>query len=335
MSEKISIIVAVYNVEKYLEECIYSLVTQRYRDIEILLVDDGSKDNSGAICEKYAECYPFIKVIHKENGGLSDARNAGIDNATGNYIGFVDSDDWIDPNMYESLIHAIKRDNTDIAICGYYRDYIGKQEKCSDCKEGVYSREEALCKLFMGNEIHDHSVTKLYRKELWDGISFPVGKLYEDIRTIYKVMNKASSISVIDECYYHYRQRKGSLIRSGFSEKKLEWIEAVDCIIKDKIAYNDNYRTLLLYRKAKDECKLLRELLLETPWKMTTRQENIARDLFADIKKYGKQLSKDRNCTQSMRLMGRCSKYGYRFTKIVFNNSIMKKYALGRVKYYQ
>lgn len=335
MSEKISIIVAVYNVEKYLVKCLDSLISQRYGNIEILLIDDGSKDNSGVICEKYADRYPFVRVIHKENGGLSDARNVGIDNATGRYLGFVDSDDWIDPGMYDSLIHSIKKDNTDIAICGYYRDYIGKQEKCSDCNAGIYSREVTLSKLFMGNELHDHSVTKLYKKELWDGVRFPVGKLYEDIRTIYKVIDKAHSVSVIEDCFYHYRQRKGSLIRSDFSEKKLEWIEAVECIINDEIAQNEQFKQILLYRKTKDECKLLRELFLETPWKMTYRQNEVAKNLFDSVKKFNYEIARDNHCTKSMRLMAKCSRYGYCFTKFIFKNPVMKRYALERVKYYQ
>ena len=162
-SPLISIIVPVYDVEPYLRKCIDSILIQSYRDLEIILVDDGSPDNCGAICDEYAEKDKRIKVIHKKNGGLSDARNAGLDIATGEYIGFVDSDDWVMPDMYEYLYKAVKEYDADMSVCGYY-DYWGKTISGRYCQDiQVYKGQEgikALLDLKFGNYVWN----KLYKR---------------------------------------------------------------------------------------------------------------------------------------------------------------------------
>ncbi|EME3187758.1 glycosyltransferase, partial [Enterococcus faecalis] len=164
---KISIIVPVYNVEKYLEKCVRSILAQTFTDFELILVDDGSPDSSGAMCDQFAEQDQRVKVIHKENGGLSDARNAGIEIATGEYLGFVDSDDYIADDMYELLYTNIVKEDADLSICGIYDVYEGKEPIVKSLIQGTFSREEALLLILQGNIISVHAVNKLYKRKLF------------------------------------------------------------------------------------------------------------------------------------------------------------------------
>lgn len=144
MNDLISIIVPVYNVEKYLNKCIDSIINQTYKNIEIILVDDGSTDNSGKICDEYLLRDSRIKVIHKNNGGLSSARNEGINISSGEYIGFVDSDDWVEPNMYEEMYKKILYSNADIVDCGYWKEYENKSIKYISANEVKFCGENLL-----------------------------------------------------------------------------------------------------------------------------------------------------------------------------------------------
>ena len=135
MDKLVSIVVPVYNVDKYLDKCVNSIINQKYKNLEIILVDDGSTDESGKKCDLWAEKDNRIRVIHKENGGLSDARNVGIDNSKGYYISFIDSDDFIENDMIEVLLKEIKENNCDISICGYYKTYVDKDEIIDNSKE--------------------------------------------------------------------------------------------------------------------------------------------------------------------------------------------------------
>ncbi len=332
----ISVIVPIYNVENYLKECVDSLLVQSYDNLEILLIDDGSKDKCPTICDEYAQKDNRIKVVHKTNGGLSDARNEGLRRATGEYIGFVDSDDWIEPNMYSLLMEGIIKDQADISICGYYRSYVDKEEKCVDCYNGSLGAKETLTKLFEGVEIHDHSVTKLYKKELWDDIFFPVGKLYEDIRTIYKVIARSNRVSIVGEALYHYRQREGSLIRSGFALNKMQWIESIDEIMNSSIAQeSETFIEILKYRRAKDACKILREMMLFSPEKLPVEYELKANELLCIIKKYRAKMVADYHCTKAMKLIAILSIFGIKAVRIVFQSEKMKTVALSHMGYYK
>lgn len=223
----ISIVVPIYNVEKYIPECVDSIIAQTYENIEIILVNDGSTDNSGSVCEEYAKKDARIKVIHKKNGGLSDARNAGIKIAKGEYIGFVDSDDWIETDMYEKLIKACLENNADISICGLFRDYVDKSIKCPSPNNKVYSSENALKALIEGEELHDHAWSKLYKRSFFDDVEYPKGKLYEDVRTTYKLFLKSDVVVSIEDCLYHYRQRSGSIVRGSFNRNSLQLLDAM------------------------------------------------------------------------------------------------------------
>lgn len=212
----ISIVVPIYNVEKYLERCIDSIINQTYKNLEIILVNDGSTDDSGMICDNYKNKDNRIKVIHKKNGGLSEARNFGIDIATGTYIGFVDSDDWIETNMYERLLEKLEYNKGDISICGRYIDFIDKKNivyKKQDT-EKILNRKEALIELNSFSFFDMSACDKLYKKELFREIRFPVGKKCEDYYTMFKIFDKADKIICFSEPLYHYFQRDNSISRN-------------------------------------------------------------------------------------------------------------------------
>lgn len=249
---KISVIIPVYNVEKYLKRCIESVINQTIKDLEIILVDDGSTDSSGRICDEYAKKDKRIKVIHKENGGLSDARNAGLDIARGYYISFVDSDDYIDNNMIEKLYYGCTKNNTDIAIC----DKILELENGKKFKEKMYNNSCELNQKETYENILLYSPSvwnKLFKRELFTDIRFPKGKLYEDIITTNKLIDKSNKTFYVEGTYYHYIQRQNSIVHKNFNINKLDYInnakELYEFILKrypDILEQCDAYYMLVL-----------------------------------------------------------------------------------------
>lgn len=225
----ISIIVPVYKVEKYLDRCVESIVSQTYTDLEIILVDDGSPDNCPAVCDAWAEKDSRIRVIHKSNGGLSDARNTGMAVATGGYISFIDSDDWIAPQFYEKLLEAIKRDRSDIAACSV--EMIWEDGSPSRMLTGefncVLERHEAQAELLAEAKLKQPVWYKLYRTSIIKDVPFTTGKYHEDVFWSYQAIGVAEKVSVIDYVGYFYWQRSGSIMGVGYSLKRLDAMEAV------------------------------------------------------------------------------------------------------------
>lgn len=217
----VSIIVPVYNVEKYLDQCVKSIVDQTYRYLEIILVDDGSPDNCPQICDKWAEEDPRIKVIHKSNGGLSDARNAGMNVAAGEYIAFVDSDDFIDERMYATMVTAMQDTGADVASCGrvIFDGITSKKDHVLDCAR-VYSAKDGLSELLSGGSIEEAVWDKVYKKSLFDGVSFPVGEINEDLVITPKILLKSHSIVHVGEAYYFYRVNPNSISKVNYNENK-------------------------------------------------------------------------------------------------------------------
>ena len=244
--EVISIIVPVYNVEKYLIRCVDSILKQTYTNLEILLVNDGSTDSSGSICDSFASIDSRIKVIHKKNGGLSDARNTGIKIVTGQYIGFVDSDDWINPKMYEKLYKNIKKHDADISICGFSLiEEVAQNSPLDLLPEKKYeiqrfTSKQALEILLTKRLFHSNAWDKLYTKELFENIEYPKGRIYEDIATTYKLICKANGIVYCAYPGYNYLQRQGSLIHSHFNAKLYGMVESYQEMLEYiKINYNE------------------------------------------------------------------------------------------------
>jgi glycosyltransferase involved in cell wall biosynthesis len=224
----ISVIVPVYKVEKYLEKCIESIIKQTYTNLQIILVDDGSPDNCGKICDEYAKKDSRIEVIHKINGGLSDARNVGINRANGRYIGFVDSDDYIKEDMYEKLINLIKEYDADISICNLY-DVIDGKEYVRNKDNGIheYSRIDILKEILLDKNIQSYAWNKLYKKELFDEIKYPIGKKYEDIGTTFYLFEKCNKIVVTSEPEYYYLKRADSLVNNVTESTILDYTEII------------------------------------------------------------------------------------------------------------
>lgn len=229
MDKLVSIIVPVYKVERYLDKCVSSILEQSYHNIEIILVDDGSPDNSGKLCDQYLTD-PRVKVIHQKNMGLSGARNTGIDNSTGDYLMFIDSDDYIDKDMVRYLVDKSEQENADIVICDYY-DVIN-----DEVKRNTYPVNEFLVQ---GNRKYEYlfneytivtviACNKLYRKHIFSEIRYPVGKTHEDEYVIAEVLGKADRICYsLKPLYYYIRQREDSIMNS-YSEKKFDYVYAFD-----------------------------------------------------------------------------------------------------------
>lgn len=241
----ISVIVPVYKVEKYLEKCIESIIKQTYTNLQIILVDDGSPDNCGKICDEYAKKDSRIEVIHKINGGLSDARNVGINRANGRYIGFVDSDDYIKEDMYEKLINLIKEYDADISICNLY-DVIDGNECIRNKDNGIheYSRIDILKEILLDKNIQSYAWNKLYKKELFDEIKYPIGKKYEDIGTTFYLFEKCNKIVVTSEPEYYYLKRADSLVNNVTESTVLDYTEI---IIQRYLYTKENIKELKKY----------------------------------------------------------------------------------------
>lgn len=224
----ISVIVPVYKVEPYLDKCVSSIVNQTYKNLEIILVDDGSPDNCPVMCDAWAEKDNRIRVIHKTNGGLSDARNAGMSAATGELIAFVDSDDWIVPDMYEKLYHRLTEDNSDIAVCGVQMVWENGASSRMLTREGsrVLNQEEAMRAIIEESWLKQPVWYKLYKTELVRDILFPKGKYHEDVFWSYQAVGRAQRVSVSDHIGYYYLQRGGSIMGEGYSLKRLDAVEA-------------------------------------------------------------------------------------------------------------
>lgn len=257
MENLISVIVPVYKVEKYLDRCVESIVNQTYTNLEIILVDDGSPDNCPVMCDTWAEKDSRIRAIHKVNGGLSDARNAGMAVATGKYIGFVDSDDWVEPGFYQNLYDLLQAHDADIAECGVnYIDENGKLQRQRQYKSAdkAMLRVDAIKHLLKEDGIFQTVWNKLYRRESIGDIQFEKGRLHEDDFWTYQIFDRARKIAVTQKPMYNYFQRSNSIMGVGYRLKNLDGLDArhrqVDFFssdpeladfVKARVLYNDMY----------------------------------------------------------------------------------------------
>ncbi|MEJ8771959.1 glycosyltransferase [Streptococcus sp. HCA-5024] len=223
MEPLLTVVIPVYNVEKYLKRCIESILVQEWKNYDILLVDDGSIDRSPQICDDYVRAYDFISVIHKENGGLSDARNTGISNAKGEYVYFPDSDDWIEPNTFIALAEALESRKFD--IISFNREFVkGKEDAIVSEPEviQVFEGKDAFLQMLKYTYITGFANDKVYRKSLFTdhNIQFPIGKYYEDLGTNYKLFLSAKKVYATNQKYYHYLIDNPDSITQSWNEKK-------------------------------------------------------------------------------------------------------------------
>ncbi|MBR1792785.1 MAG: glycosyltransferase family 2 protein [Bacteroidales bacterium] len=249
--EKVSVIVPVYKVEKYIRRCVDSIVLQTYKNIEVILVDDGSPDQCGDICDDYANKYSYIKVIHQENRGQAAARNTGVSFSTGDYVTFVDSDDFITSDYVETLVGLVSRYGTDVAIAGFVYQYEDKPIKhsLSNIDEGFMSTEDVLRSMNYGSRgMGCIACVKLYRKKLLEQYPEPEGKIYEDLATTYKIIGAVDKVAWSSKKIYYWMQRKGSTMHSMFDSKHLYGLTAA----QEQIEYlKTYYPTCVLSGKAR------------------------------------------------------------------------------------
>lgn len=229
----LSVIVPVYNVEDYLGRCVESILAQTYKNLEIILVDDGAKDSSGAICDAYAQKDRRIQVIHKENGGLSSARNAGLDMATGTYIAFVDSDDWIEPDAYENMLKVAQKLDVKL-VCGGRYDVKSKtgEKKVGLCprKTERITAEELVGRIFTWDQCDSSACDKLYHRSLLENWRFPEGKVCEDVPVMYRIILGTDYVAVYGQPIYNYFHRPGSITTASVSDKTFHFLEHTEVI---------------------------------------------------------------------------------------------------------
>ena len=268
MEKLVSVVVPVYNVENYLTECLDSITNQTYRNFEVILVDDGSTDGSSQMCDEIAREDERIHVIHKENGGLSDARNTGLRASKGEYIIFIDSDDMVSAIMLEQMVKSMQENNADISTCLFKTFEASKDLRLGDNsveKITMLEGKVLVKKLYSGEypDIAFVAWNKLYKRSLFEdnNIEYPVGRFYEDTFTTFKLLYEAEKIAIIDNPFYHYRIRQGSIMKSTITKKKvIDWIagdrEAVDFFIQAKeyelvaLAANNFLKSqIILYKK--------------------------------------------------------------------------------------
>ena len=238
MDSLISVIVPVYNVENYLDRCVDSIVNQTYKNLEIILVNDGSTDSSGRKCDEWKKKDNRILVVHKKNGGLSDARNAGLEVANGTYIGFVDSDDFISLDMYRILLKTMIETNSDIVECNrrsFTDSDIIHEANTDSFSVEVFDTEKALLELILERKLKQTAWNKLYQRQIITTL-FEVGKINEDEYWTYQIFGKANTIAAVNAELYYYYQRESSIMHEKYSLKRLDGVIAR----KERLVYIEN-----------------------------------------------------------------------------------------------
>ena len=275
---KISIIIPIYNVEQYLPQCLKSVINQTYQNLEIILVDDGSTDACPQICEDFALKDNRIKLIHKKNGGLSDARNAGLKIATGDFISFVDSDDFLSSRFYETLLQYMLNNDADIVECGFkeFEDEkdLKKSELLSPIAAETYETEIAL-KLLIKDYLQPMVWNKLYRKEVLIDLKFPIGKIHEDVFWTYRAFGNGEKIVKIQDKMYFYRQQANSISGKKYSLKRLDAVDALEeriSYMKTNFPKLENLATLVFCFGAMDHYRSITENQAIDPKKTHRKQ---------------------------------------------------------------
>lgn len=320
LDEMVSVIVPVYNVEAYLPRCVESILEQTYDRVEIILVDDGSLDRSGAICEDYEKRDPRIKVIHKRNGGLSDARNAGIEISTGSYLMFVDSDDWIREDCVALLVAAMQYGQTQISACAYLKT---KEYKCDAVGNGInipdgieiWPIEEAYRHLFLNRGIDHSAWAKMFRRVLFEELRFPFGKMYEDQFVTYKLFHMAQKVSYIGEKLYYYFDRPGSIQNESFTERKMDELEAA---LECEKFIEANYPQL----REEVTCRLLSSCFhMLFAIDDQGKWEKEIRLLTHLIRKNRRKMVLGKHVNRKVRLGCLCSYFGFRTAQVIYLKS--------------
>lgn len=319
MNELVSIIIPIYNVQKYLKKCLDSVINQKYKNLEIILINDGSTDNSLDIAINYKNTDKRIKLFSQTNQGLSAARNTGLKNATGKYITFVDSDDYITPDYVSYMYDLLKRNNfkSSLAICSLMNIFekSGKQVNMGNGLECTLSGKECIKKMCYQDLVDTCAYAKLGSRELYKNFSFPTGKVFEDIGTTYKLFEKCKTVECGFKPKYYYYIRSNSITTRKFDNSKLNLIEMTDKMAKDVIQFYPDLSKAVLRRQVYSRFSTLNQTLEA---KKSSNIKRIQRNLIDYIKKNGKQIVSDPNVSKRDKLAYIILNIGYPIYKITW-----------------
>lgn len=329
MNPLISVIIPVYNVENYLDGCVQSVLSQTYTNLEIILVDDGSPDRCGDLCDAYAKQDSRIRVIHKTNGGLSDARNAGIEQANGEWLSFLDSDDTIALNCIETLFQMTQvPESPQITSISYLSvDENGTPIGLINTEETIHviSSKEALKWICYNRELTNSACGKLFHRSLFSDIRFPVGKLYEDIGTFYRLAAKSPYVATNSGQMYFYMQRSDSIMHTHFS---LRHLDALQFTLEMLSFYQKNYPDLVPFAEYR-VCVGAFEVIQKTTRSQTDMKDAVAKS-WALIKKYRGHCLHDPNAGFDHRCLAIVSYLGIGFTRFAWNAWVWIKWHVFR-----
>lgn len=272
----LSIIVPIKNQEKYLKKCMDSILGQTYKELEVIAVEDSSTDRSPEICQSYARQDRRVKVIHVNCNDISGARNVGVANVSGEIIGFVDPDDWIEPATFRYMIDLKSKTGASIVCCGKQEVY-GDEPLLQPTKENVItlSCDEAVCELAGENKIRSHLWNKIYDRELFDGIQFEEGRIYEDLMVMHRLFLKAELIAVSNRIFYHYRQHPLSAVTKTNLKKKLDACYAVNCRIQDLLPIYPQLHAVLMKQYKFQILALMQEMNSSSKQELKIRWQDI------------------------------------------------------------
>lgn len=231
MNATVSVIIPVYNMEDYLDKCLCSVTEQTYKNIEILVIDDGSTDASPGMCDTWARRDSRIRVLHKKNGGLSDARNAGLDICTGEYLVFIDSDDYVSPEYIEYLVHLMVDNCADISVCEHFyvtNEGVQLRSVIDDGEVAILNQEETLREMCSEKRFSHSAWAKMYRADFFSNVRFPVGHNFEDIATTYKLVLQSDRIAVGNRAMYYYLRREGSIMLEPFKWSRVDSVRFME-----------------------------------------------------------------------------------------------------------
>ncbi|MBO5397964.1 MAG: glycosyltransferase family 2 protein [Clostridia bacterium] len=314
MNDLITIVVPVYKVEQYLKKCVDSIINQTYKNLEIILVDDGSPDNCGNMCDEYANLDSRVKVIHKENGGLSSARNAGIEIAKGKYISFVDSDDYITNDYIEFLYNLILTNNVKVSICSHTVIYdTGLVLEKATNEHSVIDTKTAIERILYDEGLDTSAWAKLYETKLFENIKYPNGKLFEDSATTCKILCECDKVAIGSKSKYFYLIRNNSITKTNFSSNKMDLITSTKDMGEYVLnKYPDlkkavNRRIMYAYLSTLSQLANSKEKHLEEQ-----------KELLDYIKKYRKEVLADKRIKKRDRLALHCLAFGFNFYKLMW-----------------
>lgn len=321
MESLVTVIIPVYNVEDYLKNCIESALSQTYKNLEVFLIDDGSTDNCPKICDEFASKDSRVIAIHKKNEGQGVARNVALDKCKGKYIAFVDSDDLIKPNMIESMVGAIERNNSDIALCGIaVNNGIKLHDEPVFLNEVCWNTEQLMKEYVTSPNVHTGPCNKVYKKVLFDNIRFPKFKANEDAYIMHSILGRCKKAVHIGECMYIQNVRPNSTEQSPFSEKKLALLDCAQSMIDYYKSNFPNLYKFVAYKKINDSAVLMSSII-ESDYK---KYKDIYNSIYGQMKNDYFELSKTVSPNGLMSDMAK--------TAIFNHNSFVHKVKLNKAK---